>query len=1504
MRLPSLFLLLSACVHSALAAPATYVALEEDFVITTDQGATGLDDGDIVSWIGVDATVTDLVFGTDAFTSIQAAVDAVDDEGTVHIAAGTYHEGAPISIRSKKLTIEGQGDALTFLSGGGDGDPTTSNPLAHRVMDISGATVTLRNLAIVNGEVAGDGGGISAIFAAFVVVENCTISGNVAGGIGGGFFAALAELTLLDSTFEGNTAALEGGGFLSITSPVIVKRCLFYANTASRGGGMFYQDTNFECILVNNTFSGNHATIEGGGAYLESIELKIFMSHNTFAMNSAGVSAGGLWTNWGEGYYISVRCLTLLAGNTAPLHPEGYLPKLLRPMSGLEEAGVEKLSELIGPLADNGGPTRTHKLVYGNNAVDAEKHHFQFLTNGLPQTDQRGFPRLYGKTDARDLIYFDNGAYEINEIKFSSAPKNGSTNAPIDTPISLTFNGNFTFENLSEVVLRRQSDGAVIPFTPSVADNTLTLTPDGLLDVGETYHIEFNATIATNSLNEVYGPVEGSVMSFQTYTASEVYVDDAADFTPDGDHVTFKAGTVHEVTGLTLGFSAFTDIPSALERVIDGGTVHIGDGTYVTGTQILIRQDVHLKGLGVGQTILSGGNSHRIIRAAAENIEISDLTLTQGNEGLQSERGRGYGGAIHGDSSSASLTLNRVEVSDSRAKLKGGGIFYAGESLTIRDSLITSNETDGTFSHDGDGGGIYLENVASAVITNTTVSGNHSRRAGGAIAISNGSNIVLNHCTVVANSSANPGGGILNNSPLVINNTLIAGNTTEDMTGPDILGTYISEGVNFIGNTSGAIRSGASTGTQLTLTGTGTSFVEIIDTNLADNGGPTRTHNLVAASPLVDGGSNSTIPAGLTTDQRGYPRILGTTVDIGAVEFIALPTLLSSVPAADDVNVDPATSITLTFMQQIFAGPGAITLRRSDTGEIVAASISISGAVVTITPGMPLPEATRYHVEIEPDALMNVAGTSFASISDSETLGFFTWATHVYVNAAADFSPANPAAGTTVSWNSGTPDEVGGLTFGINAFTSLQVAVDQVALHGTVHIAAGTYLEGAPLDIARSLTLQGDGAANTRLSGGSNGNSVVDPGEHRVITVTGSATSVVINDLGIIDGIFSGYGGGVHLSGAATLTLNQCMLTGNHATLSGGGLVNDGGTLEVNGTTFYGNTAGAEVGGGIAALTGAGTITNSTFSGNTARNEGGGIYNGAAATMAIHLSTVTGNAATRNTAQGGGISANGPTTLNHVLVAGNSTNRVEGTDFSGSFTSVGVNFVGILNGSTPTGPGTNLTFEDTSASTLADLIGPLADNGGPTLTRALVHDSVLIDAGDNASLPGNPPFDQRGIGFNRISGGTVDIGAYEYLQQTPLLDWRILHGLDPAGADDLENLSGDGVANLLKYAFNMAPLPGDLMSPNMKVVEPEGTTGLPLIETVDGPRLSITYIRRKASSASGITYQAYSGEDLIQPTPLDSGLETVTDIDGEWERVTIVDPVSTQRRFGHLRVTK
>ncbi|CAA6690796.1 MULTISPECIES: choice-of-anchor Q domain-containing protein [unclassified Lentimonas] len=521
--------------------PLTYVDAAADFIITTDQGTPAvLDAGDVVSWQPVSgAAVTGLVFGTNAFTSVQAAVDAVDEGGTVRVAAGTYDEGAEIVI-SKTMTLEGEGNELTSLSGGGDGDFATVDPSAHRVVYLPTGSlieeaphITIRELSIVNGEVAGLGGGILSYFWNSLTMENCTVSGNIASEDGGGvcFYAFGQTAIITDCTFEGNKSMGNGGGLCVYSSPILmVQRSTFYNNDAvgefdSSGGGIWVREGY--ATIINSTVSANTATTYGGGIYfqpdngfysqfegLESYLTTGGLNSTTIVKNSAGVEGGGLYGLGLTGWNTQL----LIVGNNAPIDPDasrGVVDSII----GFEAAGVDTLEEIIEPLADNGGATLTHKLVWGSNAIDTYTGSFWYMIFNVPSipTDQRGRPRQFGHYNiGHNVIQADHGAVEYNELEIaSSVPANGSTVDTTPSTISMTFNATMglTYSNLSQVVLK-SSGGDVIPCTVTAVDDTITITPDAPLPMADIYSVEINDLVATHETGVTYGPEDSSVMTF------------------------------------------------------------------------------------------------------------------------------------------------------------------------------------------------------------------------------------------------------------------------------------------------------------------------------------------------------------------------------------------------------------------------------------------------------------------------------------------------------------------------------------------------------------------------------------------------------------------------------------------------------------------------------------------------------------------------------------------------------------------------------------------------------------------------------------------------------------------------------------------------------------------------------------------------------------------------------------------------------------------------------
>jgi CSLREA domain-containing protein len=224
-------------------------------------------------------------------------------------------------------------------------------------------------------------------------------------------------------------------------------------------------------------------------------------------------------------------------------------------------------------------------------------------------------------------------------------------------------------------------------------------------------------------------------------------------------------------------------------------------------------------------------------------------------------------------------------------------------------------------------------------------------------------------------------------------------------------------------------------------------------------------------------------------------------------------------------------------------------------------------------------------------------------------------------------------------------------------------------------------------------------------------------------------------------------GGGISNSGE--LSLADTSVTGNAAQFTGGGLAQSGGTASIERSTFASNrtTAGGPdgfVGGGAILQTG-GTLSlvNATISGNTTAGVGGAIWGQHGGTSASYSTIVD------NTGGGVRLDSGASASLRGTILAHNTTAAGAAANCDGPVK--------------PSSLGHNL--EDAATCALAGpgdlsgkdpLLGPLGDNGGATLTRALLPGTPAIDAGGDPACPGT---DQRGV--TRPEGAACDIGAYE-----------------------------------------------------------------------------------------------------------------------------------------------
>jgi predicted outer membrane repeat protein len=287
--------------------------------------------------------------------------------------------------------------------------------------------------------------------------------------------------------------------------------------------------------------------------------------------------------------------------------------------------------------------------------------------------------------------------------------------------------------------------------------------------------------------------------------------------------------------------------------------------------------------------------------------------------------------------------------------------------------------------------------------------------------------------------------------------------------------------------------------------------------------------------------------------------------------------------------------------------------------------------------------------------------------------------------------------------------------------------------------------ETGDLDIRDDLTIIGESAESTFLVGA----------QDRVFDVQ-AGVSLELADLTVRGGNVSGNGGGIRNAG--TLSLSRVAVSGNRASGDGGGIYSNGQGASVGAarSAVTGNTASG-VGGGIAAgeLI---VVSDSTISGNSAGTKGGGLYTYDLAEGQIANVTIANNQAAT---EGGGIfvfatpfiSLENPVFRNSII-AGNTaaTNR----DCGGEPVSGGHNLVG--------SPGTCIDFKaasndkvGTTAAPLDARLGPLANNGGSTLSHLLLTGSPALNAGLSCTET-----DQRGVSREAVP---CDIGAVEVSSQ-------------------------------------------------------------------------------------------------------------------------------------------
>ena len=518
------------------------------------------------------------------------------------------------------------------------------------------------------------------------------------------------------------------------------------------------------------------------------------------------------------------------------------------------------------------------------------------------------------------------------------------------------------------------------------------------------------------------------------------------------------------------------------------------------------------------------------------------------------------------------------------------------------------------------------------------------------------------------------------------------------------------------------------------------------------------------------------VVAGGTTNGGGAIRVAAATMTVSNSEFVANNTV-GGVGGAINSQSPGAVSITGSTFSYNSASPdgslnggvgGAVYL------DIAPGTVSISGSTFTGNSA-----ATIGALIAENSPSISLMGSTFDANHAVGQIGGFILTSASGAIVATD----NMATGNFATGGIG-----GGLVSG-----------------ATVQVSGGEFSDNVGFGVAGGLLASSTGSIsvsgtafrrNDAGTGPGGGLFVSSAGDAALTNVEASENSalqgsgifaVATNSLSVTGGRIvnnggsAGIGGGLFASGA-TGTITDTTIDGNVMNGPGGGLfANFSNTLTMSGTTVSNNHAaglGGLGGGAYVAVANPSTFTNSTFSGNVADAQGGALL-------------VGGNLTARNLTIADNTSPMGSAVLNggvftpiSTIIAGSAGSHCAGSAVTSGGNNIDSNGTCVL-----AGPNDHVADPQ---------LGPLADNGGPTLTHLPAASSPAIDGGAAAGCPAT---DQRGqtrpTDGNGDASAVCDVGAVEFLDFCLDDPAKTEPGICGCGVPDSDVNQANGTADCL-----------------------------------------------------------------------------------------------------------
>jgi hypothetical protein len=343
---------------------------------------------------------------------------------TINVPAGTYTLTRPLAGANGEdngdlnLTSPLSPDQTIAIVGAGATSTIIDANQIDGVMSVAAMrTASISRIGIRNGNRVGDqsqGGGIRNTFGSLSIID-CVIENNRS--FHGGGISSSGPLGIVHSTIRSNIALHEGGGININSGYIVVRDSTIHSNGADNGGAIFNRGA---LHVTNSTISSNYANANGGGIY----GFEFTALYNTTVVGNDAGHASDQSAGVGGGVYARTRFVvsnSLIAENTRQSIRfyndcngllEAYGRNYFFDLSGcnIPNPGSRLVSlNTFGPLQDNGGPTWTHALLPGSEAISTELFPCVDENNAALTADQRGAARTAGGI-------CDAGAFEYEAI--------------------------------------------------------------------------------------------------------------------------------------------------------------------------------------------------------------------------------------------------------------------------------------------------------------------------------------------------------------------------------------------------------------------------------------------------------------------------------------------------------------------------------------------------------------------------------------------------------------------------------------------------------------------------------------------------------------------------------------------------------------------------------------------------------------------------------------------------------------------------------------------------------------------------------------------------------------------------------------------------------------------------------------------------------------------------------------------------------------------------------